>query len=490
MAYTKYKKTPVKKELRVIRNWSNLQQNIFADISSEQGNTQVIARAGTGKTSTIVEGMFYAPDISDVLFCAFAKASQEELEKRSPPNSTVKTFHGLGYAACRRAFPRLGKIDNKGEKLHGYIGAERGTDDDTYDVRCNIANTVSLAKGYLSSSPEEIDSIIDHHGIDLCSDTREAFITTVLKVMKACKNDTNRIDFDDMVWFPIVHGLSLNKYGLVFIDEAQDLNLAQIELALGSVKTNGRIISVGDDRQAIYGWRGADSKAIENIVTRMQCKTLPLNITYRCGRAIVEMAQSIVPDLEAAQSVHDGHVERVTSKFLNEHVKPGDFVLSRTNAPMIRGCLDLLKAGIPANIQGKDIGEGLIYMIKKSKAASVPAFLGWLEEWKNTEVERLTAKRRDSSLVQDKAEMLENFCEGTRDITDVKKNIKTLFSTGDDSTRVMFSTVHRAKGMERENVFLLENTFKPGKNVEEDNIWYVGITRAKNNLYLVNKQNN
>lgn len=489
MAYSRgYKKPPVVKLPRQTRDWSVLQRNIFTDIESGKGNTQVIARAGTGKTSTIVEGMFYTPCVQDTLFCAFAKASQEELDKRAPTGSIVKTFHGLGNAACRRAFPRLGKIDDKGAKLYGYIGAERGNDDETYDVRSNIANTVSLAKGYLASSPEDIDMIIDRHGIDLCDDNREAFITTVLKVMKACKNDTNRIDFDDMVWFPIVHGLTLDKYGFVFIDESQDLNLAQIELALGSVKADGRIVSVGDDRQAIYGWRGADSKAIDNIVNRMQCKILPLNITYRCGRAIVEMAQAIVPDLEAAPTNHDGHVERVSSKFLEQNVKPGDFVLSRTNAPMIRGCLDLLKAGIPANIQGKDIGKGLIYMIKKSQATSVSSFLGWVEEWRSAEVERLTTLKRDSSLIEDKAEMLENFCEGTRSLDDVRDNIKRLFNDGDDTSRVMFSTVHRAKGMERDNVFLLEHTFKPGKNVEEDNIWYVGMTRAKQNLYMVSKQ--
>lgn len=488
MAYTKFKKQPVKKEPRMIRNWSFYQSTIFDDVETGEGNTHVSALAGSGKTSTLVESLYHVPFGLKILYCAFAKAIQEELDRRSPVGTDCFTFHSIGYKACRQAFPWLGKVDSAGDKLNGYIKAERGDEPETQDVRSNLYEAVNLAKGYLASTPEEIDAIIDRHGIEICSDTREQFVTSVLKIMDGCKKDNRRIDFADMIWFPYVYGLPVQTYDRVFIDEAQDLNLAQIDLALRSVSKDGRIVSCGDKNQAIYGFAGADSNSIQNIIDRMHSKTFPLNVTYRCSKAVVDLAKGFVPEFEAAPDAIDGSVQTIGINAMEESAKPGDFIISRTNAPLIRHCLNLLKAGIPANIKGRDLGKSFFYWIKLSKAQSVPGLMGWLQEFKAAEVERLTALRRDVTLMQDKVECLESICEGCRDIRQVKNRIEELFVDGDDiKDRVILGTTHKLKGLERKNVFLLNGTFKPGKNQEETNLYYVGITRAKENLFLVNK---
>jgi superfamily I DNA/RNA helicase len=480
-----YKKAnaPVVKQPRVIRNWSSYQHDIFADIASGNGNTQVDALAGTGKTSTIVEGFYYVPTGTNSLMCAFNKSIQTELETRAPAGVEVKTLHSLGYAACRRAFPRIGQPDNN--KLEGFIKAERGDESETFEVRSNLAKAVSLCKGYLAESPTEIDPILDRHEVDTCGESREGFITSVIKIMNATKNDTSRVDFDDMIWFPNVHGLTLNKFGMVFIDEAQDLNLAQINLALNSVQTNGRIISVGDEHQAIYGFRGADSNAIQNIVDRMASKRMPLSVTYRCAKSIVELAQTLVPNLEAAPGAEQGKVDFCNANQMEQLVKPGDFVLSRVNAPLLKWCLAFLKARIPANIQGRDIGKSLMALIKKSNAKDVDAFLSWLEDYRSLEVERMIKAKRDPAVVEDKVECLRVLCEGTRSLSDVKANIDHLFKDGDDKDRVILSSTHKAKGLERERVFMLKDTYRPTKGIEEANLTYVAYTRAKKELYLV-----
>jgi DNA helicase II / ATP-dependent DNA helicase PcrA len=478
-------KPPIVKEPRVVRSWSNYQHDIFKDIESGKGNTQVDAFAGSGKSSSIVEGFYHMPFGTQALMCAFAKPIQTELEKKAPDGVTVLTLHSLGYRAARKVFTRVGKPDDKGEKLGGFIKAERGDDPETYDLRDNLAKAVSLCKGYLAESPTEIDPILDRHDIDTCGESREGFITSVMKVMSACKKDTLRMDFDDMIWFPNVHPIPLEKYGMVFIDEAQDLNLAQINLALMSAGTNGRVISVGDERQAIYGFRGADSNAIQNIVSRCNSKRLPLSVTYRCAKSIVSLAQTLVPGLEAAPNAEEGMVTEIGDSQIEKLVAPGDFILSRTNAPLLKWCLTLLKARVPANIQGRDLGKSLYAMIKKSKAKDVDSFLGWLEEWKQIEVERLVKAKRDASVIEDKAECLSVLCEGTRNLEEVKDNLDKLFKDGDDHSRVILSTTHRAKGLERNRVFLLRNTYKPAKGIEEQNLYYVGITRAKKELYLV-----
>lgn len=484
MAYQKWKKAPVVKVPRVCRDWSNYQKNIFADIASGDGNTQVDALAGTGKTSTIVEGFYYIPPRVSTLMCAFNSSIQKELNKRSPEGVEVKTLHALGLGAVRRSFPQI-KIDDKGEKLVGFIKAEVGDEQETYEVRDSLNKAVSLCKGYLAHTPTEIDPVLDRHGVDVCDMSRDMFIHTVIKIMNGCKRDTARVDFDDMIWLPNIMGLRMLQFGMVMIDEAQDLNLAQINLALNSLSPNGRVISVGDEHQAIYGFRGADSNAIQNIVDRLNSKRMPLSVTYRCAKSIVQMAQTLVPDLEYAVGAPEGLVQELQDSKVETLIRPGDFLLSRTNAPLIRWCLNLLKVGVPANIQGRDLGKNLLYWIKKSETNDVSSFLDWLFEYRDMEVERLVKARRDSSVMEDKVECLRTLCEGARTLNDVKNNIAKLFHDGDEHDRVILSTTHKAKGLERDRVFILKDTYRPGKNVEESNLAYVAYTRAKNELYLV-----
>lgn len=479
----KWVKPVIVKEPRKLHNWSQFQMDIFADIARGEGNTHVAALAGTGKTATIVEGFYHVPKGASTLMCAFNKSIQTELETRAPESVLVKTLHSLGYAACRRAFPKIGKPDNN--KLEGFIKAERGDEQETYELRTNLAKTIALCKGYLAESPAEIDPIMDRHDVDVCGESREGFITSVIKIMTACKRDTSRVDFDDMVWLPNILGLNLAKHDMVMIDEAQDLNPAQINMALNSCTVNGRVISVGDKNQAIYSFRGADSSAVDNIIARCNSKLFPLSVTYRCARAIVELAKTIVPTFEAAPDAEQGSVDYIPENQLERLVRPGDFILSRVNAPLLKWCLTLLKAGVPANIQGKDLGESLLYMIKKSKCKDVDAFLSWLNDWRDVEVERLVKSRRDSSVIEDKAECMQVLCEGTRSLDDVRNNIEKLFHEGDMTQRVILSSTHKAKGLERDRVFMLSKTYKPTKGQEEANLYYVAITRAKKSLFMV-----
>jgi superfamily I DNA/RNA helicase len=146
-----------------------------------------------------------------------------------------------------------------------------------------------------------------------------------------------------------------------------------------------------------------------------------------------------------------------------------------------------LKAGVPANIQGRDVGANLLYFIKKSKAKTILEFIKYVNSWRDQEVQRLLTEKRDTTICIDKAECLLNLCEGTLTIKDLKETIESLFNDTDDSAKVIFSTTHKAKGLERDRVFVLVGTYRKGNGGEEDNLWYVAVTRAKKELYLVRK---
>lgn len=470
----------------MIRQWSKFQEAIFEEVANGTSNLHIAALAGSGKSTVLIESLFRINPEAESLMVAFSKPIQMELEARAPKYIETRTLHALGLAACKQAFPMLkkqGSIDTKKEKVYYHINnvCEVSSEEQT-----KIANVVSLGKSYLAETIEDIDNILDMHDIDVLEENREKFISVVLKVMEGTKQDTVWIDFDDMIWFPIVHNLYLKKYDYVFVDETQDLNNCQIQMVLRSKKENGRIITCGDSKQAIFGFRGADHNAIDNIISQMQSKTLPLSICYRCDKNIILEAQKWVPEIEYAPNASEGLVKDITSNEVMDKVKVGDFILSRTNAPLISWCMSLIAMNIPANIKGRDVAKGLLALIKNSKAKDIDGFIEYLNKWKEQETARLLKMNKEVGVVTDKVECMYALCEGCNTLEDVKNKIDKLFYEGkDEKDRVILSTTHKAKGLERDRVFLLKNTYKPEKSIEERNLMYVAITRAKRELYYV-----
>lgn len=470
------------------KDWSKYQKVIFKDIATATDHTVVIARAGSGKTSTIVEGFKYLPKGKKSLMVAFNKSIADELKQRAPSYVDVMTLHSLGFRAIKQNF---GEVTLENRKCSTLVSSLIGEGHDLWELNQSICKCVSLCKGFLIDTPSKIEDLIDKFDIDF-DIKRESFINFVIQTLSLCKSQKQVIDFDDMIWFPFVYNLNVGKFDVVFVDEAQDLNQAQIAMVMSAVKTGGRIIAVGDPAQSIYQFRGADSEAIPNFIKKLSAKTLPLSVTYRCPKKIVALAQEVVPDIEAFEKSPDGEIENIFNHELLKKVSPGDFVISRTNAPLIKFCMALLKSGVPANIQGRDVGANLLGFVKKSKAKTINEFIKYVNTWKDQEVKRLLSEKKNTDIIEDKTECLLNLCEGTLTIKELKETIEKLFNDVDDNKKVIFSTTHKAKGLERDRVFVLVNTYRygPGVTGEEANLWYVAITRAKSKLFLVRKQYN
>lgn len=480
------------------RVWSPLQMDIFSFISESNDNGVVIARAGSGKTTTLEESVRRAYESrpnAKIAVVAFNRAIKTEVAQRlsdltKSGNVDVLTCHSLGFRICRRAF-RSGQPDDM--KVIRIIESIIGPEEEKKDLAEQLKDCISKVKLTLTdwTSPkarDAIDSVIDEYGIDLgkgaSESDRSEFINVVQKSLAICRQQTGIIDFDDMLWLPIVHNKITSMFDIIFVDETQDLNKAQLKLILGCLNPGGRIIAVGDDRQAIYKFMGADEKSIPTIIDTLKAKVLKLNWTYRCGKAIVELAKTVVPDLEAAPGAAEGSVKDVLFEEAVTQMAPGDFVLSRKNAPLMKICMMLLKRGIPANIQGADFAKGLMWTIKKSQASTVADLVKYVEDWRSSEKKRLEEKKRNSDWVDDKADCILAFAENALTIDAVKANIRRMFDDRDETSRVTLSSTHKAKGLERDRVFMLTDTYSH-KNTEESNLWYVAVTRAKKELYLV-----
>lgn len=451
----------------------------------------VDALAGCGKTSTTVEKDYYLPVElrEDAVSVAFNSDIATVLKERVADGVESKTIHALGRAALVRAFPRLNNysaLDTR--KYDGYLNAELGDwEVRTMVARENIRKMIDRARDYMAWTSDAMDLLFDQYDMESGHLTRKEFMRLSEKVLIAGLQDTNRMDYGDMIAMPLYHNLELRRYSLLSVDEYQDLCPSQHELLDRSLKPGGLFVSVGDENQAIYMWRGADCDSIAHGVARYNSTRYLLPRTYRCGKDIVASAQEFVPGLECPENAHQGEVKELTIDKLVEEARPGDAVLSRLNAPLVKLCFALIRAGIPANIQGRDVSDRLKFMIKRSGAKKIDDLLVWIENWRETEIARLTRQRKPIETANDYAECFLTLCEGRFEIAEVINAIDELFPKNMPERIVILSSVHRAKGKEWKRVFVLEDTFflKNGNPREEVNLAYVARTRAMNVLIKV-----
>lgn len=110
------------------------------------------------------------------------------------------------------------------------------------------------------------------------------------------------------------------QYRFILADEAQDLSSAQLEFLLKLRAAGGRFVFVGDVRQAIYAFAGADARSFETIQQRTGAIKLELPVCYRCPQSHVELAQEIVPHIQAAPGARPGVVHTIMDEFLVEDI--------------------------------------------------------------------------------------------------------------------------------------------------------------------------
>jgi DNA helicase II / ATP-dependent DNA helicase PcrA len=481
--------------------WSSYQQTIFADMANPAGgNTFIEACAGAGKSTVLIEGVKHMPKAykRSILVIAFNRAIAMHMKDKLPSYATASTVHSLGYKAIREHKDFKGVVLNPNKtfeivvKLLEEHGIKKQSKAGLETIQ-SVQRAVSLCKSCLIDTPTKTDELMDEFDVDTCELDRETFIKIIMRALRLCRENKTQIDYDDMVWMPCVFNLPLcgptnGKWKMVLCDEYQDFTPAMTRIAMSAIAPGGRCISAGDPNQNLYSFRGTSQSNIDDFIKRMNAKVLPLSISYRCPKSVVRKAQTIVPSIQAAPWAKEGLVEKISSDQMMESAQNGDYIISRLNAPLIYIALALIKAGKKANIKGRDIGAGLSWMIKKSGAKSVPEFLEWLREWLRSEIKRLEAKNRDTTIVEDKAKCLEGLCDGAHSLEAVQANIKELFSEGGEDARITLGSVHAFKGGQADRCFVLADTLRIGTSKAEDNIGYVAFSRSKEALFIVSEK--
>jgi DNA helicase II / ATP-dependent DNA helicase PcrA len=494
----------------------------------------ITARAGTGKTTTLVGGvnrimgretkgmkptkqqeaiwqaMVQGDKPKSILFCAFNKSIAEELALRLPPGCNASTIHSLGNSAIRKAgWAKVSKwkITNGIESILEKDFREIMKDKRLFQMVKSVEALTRLAKQNLLGWNEEegfssrrvtdetLAQVAAHYGINLNGESAK-ICGLVRQLLDYSCEKTKEIDFEDMIWLPLVNNLDIPKYDLVLVDEAQDLNRCQQELVR---KAGARLILCGDDRQAIYGFAGADTESIirmrEILTENGGCEGLALTMTFRCGKAIVARAKEIVADYEAFEGNHQGQVMSIDANELLAEVGKTDYIICRVNAPLVSQCLKLIARGRKAYILGRNIADQLIDLVEKMEQSTIDGLIGAIDDWARGETVKEQAKRNpDESkmiAIEDKKECIFALSESCKDTKELLAKIDSIFSD-QNKEGIRLSSIHKAKGLEADNVFILRPDLLPHPRAstpwqveQERNLQYVAITRAKERLIYV-----
>jgi superfamily I DNA/RNA helicase len=504
---------------------STHQQRFFDWIATGHGSAVLVAVPGAGKTTTIFEALRIIPEAQSVHVLSFnsintveARERLKRLEAEHATGNTAgrpvrgfrsvrcTTFHGLGFGAvCKRLGKKPSEIETDGKKLHKLFAAGHGTDDvELYGAF--VCKLVSLAKGegvgaLVGGGPELWQGIIAHH--DLMLESEDADEDTAIEMARALLRASNEqaklgiIDFDDQIYLPLLWRLRLWQNDWVFVDEAQDTSPTRRAIAKLALRPGGRLVAVGDPFQAINGFAGASNDALDIIIREFNCTELTMPVSYRCPKVIEPLVRTIVPYFEVALGAEQGVMEHLSPKDALERLGSRDVVLCRQTAPLVELAYAVIRTGRGCVILGRDVGAGLVNLIKQMRAKGIPSLEEKLVEYRDREHAKFMARGEEGKAdsVCDRVACIETVIrhlpETERTVPKLMSRLADMFSDNGGDVLTL-STVHKAKGREWKRVAIYQPELMPSRFARQDwqhqqelNLMNVAYTRTQGELYFI-----
>ena len=490
---------------------SEEQLKIFDFIKNGIGHCVIQARAGTGKTWTILKCLDYIKDNQICLYLAFNFNIKLEIQSKINNKHDVFTLHGLGREILKQNYIIINRNDDKYKK---YLI-------ENIDSLSNIKVPQNLQQSYF----RRILTLLEFARMDLCYNLNKITqsakehdipvkfdeIEIVKKLMDWGQNEIYTQDYTDWVWLPNVLNLQPKpKYQWIFNDEAQDYSIAYVSLLKKYLKNGVRFVSVGDEYQSINHFAGASKKAFGEMIKLSKNNIFTLTKSFRCAKSIIELANEIVPDIVPRDNAPLGLIKYGS---LVHEIKKDDMVLSRTNAPLLSIYNKLTKLNKKCYIKGsnKDKDKDIfIHIIEKyrnnnnslSKNLETDGLFPRLyEELINRRNQLLLSGISEKKLLKenyfssfyDKILSLLTISEDCETVDNLINKINEIYQSKEEG--VCLSTIHKAKGLECDIVHIMNFDELGTKFVhneidreQEKNLKYVAITRAKKKLCLISEK--
>jgi F-box protein, helicase, 18 len=476
------------------------------DIINSNGDIKINAVAGSGKTTTIIEYAKARPATAKILYLAFNKSVKLEAIKKFAAkglqNVTVETAHSLAYKNI--VFRYQYKVRAQGYKTHEIaelLGLQgNGEKHHEYVIANHINKFIAL---FCNSDKLKVQEV---NYLDTISDAKAKtfvktfyhFITTQTRQLLA-KMDKGEIE--------ITHDFYLKKFQLqnpvlsfdyILFDEGQDASPAMLDIFLKQAAVK---VIVGDTHQQIYSWRYA-----VNSLEKTSFTTFNLSHSFRFGANIANLATQVLFWKDAITET-----KPITIKGLGTNTDTKTkAVIGRTNLGLLLKAIEYVtdkknikKIYFEGNFNSytyADEGASLydvLNLFNNKRSLIKDALIKSMGSIKD--LEEYIEKTEDAQLSM----MLEIVKEYGNDIYDIIKIIKQKQVENDEKEKaeVIFSTVHRCKGMEYDAVHLVKDFItedkvqrqaneldndekKINKLNEEINLLYVAITRTKNTLHI------
>lgn len=473
------------------------------EIIQSKGNIRINAIAGSGKTTTIIEYAASRPKDAKILYLAFNKSVKTEaiqkFEKKGLSNVQVETAHSLAHkkivrkynykvCAAYKSYDLVTLLDlYEEEERHG-----------VFILANHINKMVSL---YCNSAEENIFEL--DYLSTIVEPKAKGFVTKHLETIE--EKASLLIDRMDRGEISVTHDYYLKKfqlsypklnYDFILFDEGQDASAAMLDIFLNQ---NATKVIVGDTHQQIYSWRFAI-----NSLEKVDFQTYTLSTSFRFNTHIAKLASQSL-ELKKLVTKHE--------PFTIIGMGEGD--ATNTKAILARTNLGLLSNAIE-------------YIVEEKRAASL-YFEGNIKSYTYSDdgaslYDVLNLYQEKTHLIKDKLikrmhdlDDLEDYIQQTQDVQlgllveivkkygekvpailqEIKeKHIKT---DNKEEAEVIFSTVHRSKGMEydavklahdfidKEKIQFLKDEYEGQLDhtiIEEINLLYVAITRAKNRIHI------
>lgn len=476
------------------------------EIINSTGDIKINAVAGSGKTTTVIEYAKARPKNSKILYLAFNKSVKLEAIKRFQDeglsNVKVETAHSLAYRNI--VFTHNYKVRSQGYKTHEITELLNLKGNGEKYTEYIIANHINKFIAYFCNS--NVLKVKDLNYLDTITESKartfvKSFYGYIEKQTRLLLGKMNKGEIE------ITHDFYLKKFQLsnpelnfdyILFDEGQDASPAMLDIFL---KQKANKLIVGDTHQQIYGWRHA-----VNSLEKANFKTFPLTTSFRFSQDIANLGMEI---LKLKHHLGDYKQSPITGKGNTKELKV-KAVLARTN-------LGLLLKAIEYVTEKKDVKniyfEGNINSYTYAdEGASLYDVLDLHNGKKKMIRDKLIKEMKDLKELEDYVDktediqlglMIEIVREYGNKIPSIINKIKALHVENDEKEKaeMIFSTVHRCKGMEYDSIeivndFITEETieklkakknqdgFNISKINEEINLLYVAVTRTKNSIHI------
>ncbi|MDJ1168923.1 ATP-dependent helicase [Roseofilum sp. BLCC_M154] len=508
---------------------SKYQEEILDWLQHGKGNATCNAVAGSGKSTTLryaaeaLERSGVSPNRIKV--CVFNKSAEQDLKAKFGASwrRSISTIHSAGFTILKeglgidkgKKIPDIPKNKyrriaedmeliasrRKGGRITGSLKSAEAIENDD-----DFLKVVDLLR--LTLEPPTSDSVLYFRSHFELPDLYEP--QTIARAAKRVIEEGERMaekeylfDFTDMIYLPVTWEFETEPYDFVLVDECQDLNRCQLELTRMMVGNRGRSLYVGDPYQAIYGFAGADCRSYQNIVERIKATELPLSLCYRCPPNHIALVRSVFPNIPIeAFREDDGELLSIKDGELSDNpekwVKEDDLILSRKTAPLVSLCIKLISKGYPAKVKGREIAYQLKNLLTEFDKLRYPYedLIKSLVDYIDIKVQAYKGRDNEEELIEQLTDKIQAI-QAIYSANPQSKSYETLGQCIDEifddkRSPITLSTVHRAKGLEADRVFIINPKDMPmtWKNQQdwqyqqERNILYVALTRAKNELYI------